>query len=205
MGLVSAGPIQTFHHRKWRYCSRAAALGKLPDRFLDLNKQGYCWRLERNIWQPIKTAGWVVITMKDSHLKNISWTRKVIIKVGNPLLADSDELVILDTRNGIDIRTISVCLGMEQLVKYWKKVITDHTRDVPDPIKINNLPLFNCSQLKTKGKANGPDNYHYSRMMSLYYLICILLHSKARLTIDFFLQPREWITVSPVHCLMLGH
>ena len=83
----------------------------------------------------------------------------VLDELGNPFLDDSQDLLVLDTK---DIMEQSVketvkkveTIGKEQFSKYVKERLTDCTVPVTEAISKNNLPLFSLSSIKLPSRKN---------------------------------------------------
>ena len=79
--------------------------------------------------------------------------------MGNPFLDDSQDLLVVDTK---DIMEQSVketvkkveTIGKEQFSKYVKERLTDCTVPVTETISKNNLPLFSRSSIKLPSRKN---------------------------------------------------
>lgn len=91
--------------------------------------------------------------------KDIKSLTSVLEELGNPFLDDSQDLLVLDTK---DIMEQSVketvkkveTIGKEQFSKYVKERLTDCTVPVTETISKNNLPLFSRSSIKLPSRKN---------------------------------------------------
>ena len=98
-----------------------------------------------------------VLSTQKTFKEEVMSLVQVFNELGNPFLDDSDELMVLDTRNVLDesvVKTVRTIynVGKDQYNEYHKEVITNCTRSIHDPIKKNAFPLFSRPQPKSKGK-----------------------------------------------------
>lgn len=76
--------------------------------------------------------------------------------MGNPFLDDTNELLMLDTRNVIDESVVKrQSIYTVESLGNNESVIKDRTCSIHDSIKKNSLPLFRCPTPKTKKKQAG--------------------------------------------------
>ncbi len=79
--------------------------------------------------------------------------------MGNPFTEESDELLTLDMANVMDesvvetVRTVEA-VGKKQFQTYYKSVLVDCTSSIHEPIKKNNLSLFERPKPKSKSKQS---------------------------------------------------
>ena len=102
----------------------------------------------------------IVKSEKSSHLqheqshsaqllfqKQVNNLTEVISTMGNPFKEDSNELIVLDTRNCADDAVVSTVktieeLGFNQYQQYVVNVIKNQSTSIHHPIKRNSLPLL---------------------------------------------------------------
>ncbi len=112
----------------------------------------------------------IVKSEKSSHLqheqshsaqllfqKQVNNLTEVISTMGNPFKEDSNELIVLDTRNCADDAVVSTVktieeLGFNQYQQYVVNVIKNQSTSIHHPIKRNSLPLLKRPLSKGKKK-----------------------------------------------------
>ena len=78
--------------------------------------------------------------------------------MGNPFCEDSKDLLVLDSRDLADTAVINTLhqieqLGQEQYDTYVSERLIYQTKPITDPIKRNNLPLFNRPSVRQKSRT----------------------------------------------------
>ena len=78
--------------------------------------------------------------------------------MGNPFIDDSNDLLVLDTRDLADPAVINTMrnlekTGQKQYETFVNERLVNQSRPVNDPIKRNNLPLFSRPPVRDKSKA----------------------------------------------------
>lgn len=84
----------------------------------------------------------------DNLLQPCVTLSSVIEEMGNPFTDDSNDLLVLDTRDLADPAIIDIMrekTGQEQYDTFVTERLVPQNRDVKDPIKRNNGPLFQLS------------------------------------------------------------
>ena len=82
----------------------------------------------------------------------------VIDEMGNPFPENSNDVLVLDSRDLADPAVIDTLrqiksLGQEQYDTYVNDSLVNQTKPFTDPIKRNNLPLFSRPPVREKLKA----------------------------------------------------
>ena len=91
--------------------------------------------------------------------RTLNQLTSVLEEFGNPFLGDSQDLLVLDTK---DIMEQSVketvkkvgTIGKEQFSKYVRERLTDCAVPVTETTGKNNLPLFSRSSIKLPSRKN---------------------------------------------------
>lgn len=92
-----------------------------------------------------------------SFVKDVQSLVSVIEDMGNPFMEETNELLVLDTRDIADtavvktVRTIEA-VGQEQYETFRNERITNNKKSLYDPIKRNKLPLFKTPLKKVPSK-----------------------------------------------------
>ncbi|KAJ8394095.1 hypothetical protein AAFF_G00049000 [Aldrovandia affinis] len=83
---------------------------------------------------------------------------RVMGKMGNPFCEDSKDLLVLDSRDLADPAVINTLhqiekLGQEQYDTYVNERLVHQTKPITDPIKRNNLHIFNQPPVREKSRT----------------------------------------------------
>ncbi|VDI13834.1 Hypothetical predicted protein [Mytilus galloprovincialis] len=110
------------------------------------------------------------LSFQESFRNDIVSLYDVIDDLGNPFLETSKDLLVLDSKNIVDISVVKTVntiesLGQEQFEKYTKERLVDRTTSVFDTIKRNKLPLF---QTPPPAKKNVYDRSQANGFEKLY-------------------------------------
>ena len=93
-----------------------------------------------------------------SFTKDVKSLISVIDDMGNPFTDESGDLLVLDTKNLADASVVKTVeeietLGQEQFETFVKERLSEEkTKNMHDPIKKNNLPLFRSPRQKEPSK-----------------------------------------------------
>ena len=90
--------------------------------------------------------------------RDITSLTDAIEEMGNPSAEISKDLLVLDSRDIADPAVIDTLrqiksLGQEQYDTYVNERLVSQTKPITDPIKRNNLPLFNRPPVREKSRA----------------------------------------------------
>ena len=90
--------------------------------------------------------------------RDITSLTDAIEEMGNPSAEISNDLLVLDSRDLADPAVIDTLrqiksLGQEQYDTYVNERVVSQTKPITDPIKRNNLPLFNRPPVREKSRA----------------------------------------------------
>ncbi|CAG2210265.1 unnamed protein product [Mytilus edulis] len=115
----------------------------------------------------------------------------VIDDLGNPFLETSKDLLVLDSKNIVDISVVKTVntiesLGQEQFEKYTKERLVDRTTSVFDTIKRNKLPLFQTPPPAKKTSTTDHKLMALKSNCSLFSRLYIACQSRDGNLDDFF-------------------
>ena len=82
--------------------------------------------------------------------QNVKSLTETLEDVGNPFTEDSSDLLVLDSRNIMDVAVANTVQQIEQIEYecYVEERLVKQTTSIMDPIKCNNLHLFCRSSSK---------------------------------------------------------
>ena len=94
------------------------------------------------------------MSVQASFAQYVSFLVRVIEELGNPFEEESQDLIVLDTKeiaNPAVVQTVRNAkkIGQEQFDTFTKEYLIDSTKLIDDPIHRNKLPLFSTSTCKT--------------------------------------------------------
>ena len=94
------------------------------------------------------------MSVQASFAQYVSSPVRVIEELGNPFEEESQDLIVLDTKeiaNPAVVQTVRNAkkIGQEQFDTFTKEYLIDSTKSIDDPIHRNKLPLFSTSTCKT--------------------------------------------------------
>ncbi|CAG2231325.1 unnamed protein product [Mytilus edulis] len=115
----------------------------------------------------------------------------VIDDLGNPFLETSKDLLVLDSKNIVDISVVKTVntiesLGQEQFEKYTKERLVDRTTSVFDTIKRNKLPLLQTPPPAKKSSTTDHKLMALKSNCSLFSRLYIACQSRDGNLDDFF-------------------
>ena len=90
--------------------------------------------------------------------RDVKRLANTIEEMGNPFTENSNDLLVLDSRDLADPAVINTVrqiekLGQEQYDVYVSERLVSQTKPISDPIKKNNLPLFSRPPVRAKTKS----------------------------------------------------
>ncbi|KAJ8385835.1 hypothetical protein AAFF_G00181910 [Aldrovandia affinis] len=93
-----------------------------------------------------------------SFARDVRALTRVMGKMGNPFCEDSKDLLVLDSRDLADPAVINTLhqiekLGQEQYDTYVNERLVHQTKPITDPIKRNNLHIFNRPPVREKSRT----------------------------------------------------
>lgn len=85
--------------------------------------------------------------IQSAFARDVRSLTEVFEEMGNPFLEDSEDLLVLDSRNIADVAVSDAMkeieeLGLDQYEAYVEERLVKQTKTIADPIKRNNLHLF---------------------------------------------------------------
>ena len=91
--------------------------------------------------------------------KDVRSLKAVMEVMGNPFLELSQDLLVLDTKDIMDVSVAETVrkverLGREQYDIFINERLNQNSKPFTDTIPKNKLPLFSCPLVKTKSKHN---------------------------------------------------
>ena len=97
-------------------------------------------------------------SMQMTFFNQVKALSNVIEDMGNPFIDESDDLLVLDTRDLADPSVVNTMrnlkkTGQEQYDTFVTERLVTQTRPVNDPIKRNNFPLFSRPPIREKSRA----------------------------------------------------
>lgn len=111
--------------------------------------------------------------------KDVKSLTSVFEELGNPFLEESQELLVLDTKDIMDqsvVNTVNrvVELGQEQYTTFIQERLLDQTKRITDPLPRNQLPLFStpASKRPAKGKLEIASLKNDCNLFSRLYVAC---------------------------------
>ncbi|CAG2187553.1 unnamed protein product [Mytilus edulis] len=98
-----------------------------------------------------------VKSRQDTFARQVKAFCSVLEEMGNPFMEQSDDLLILDTRDIVDPRVAETVrkveeIGKEQFNKFVTERLQSNTKSIYEPIKQNKLFMFSRQQPKTDSK-----------------------------------------------------
>ena len=118
------------------------------------------------------------VSVQASFAQYVSSLVRVIEELGNPFEEESQDLIVLDTKeiaNPAVVQTVRNAkkIGQEQFDTFTKECLIDRTKSIDDPIHRNKLPLFSTSTCKTsKGKQQLTSLKSDVQLFSRLYIGC---------------------------------
>ncbi|VDI74380.1 Hypothetical predicted protein, partial [Mytilus galloprovincialis] len=131
------------------------------------------------------------LSFQESFRNDIVSLYDVIDDLGNPFLETSKDLLVLDSKNIVDISVVKTVntiesLGQEQFEKYTKERLVDRTTSVFDTIKRNKLPLFQTPPPAKKTSTTDHKLMALKSNCSLFSRLYIACQSRDGNLDDFF-------------------
>ena len=111
-------------------------------------------------------------------ISNVKELVATIAEMGNPFQEDSTDLMTLDSRevmSGTVVETVKNIeqIGKSQYTQYIEERLYHHTKAIAEPIKKNNLPLFNNRPAKnSKSKSQVASLKNDCILFSRLYIAC---------------------------------
>ncbi|CAC5355831.1 unnamed protein product [Mytilus coruscus] len=131
------------------------------------------------------------LDITESFRNDIVSLYDVIDDLGNPFLETSKDLLVLDSKNIVDISIVKTVytiesLGQEQFEKYLKERLVDRTTSVFDKLKRNKLPLFQTPPSAKKTSTIDHKLMSLKGNCSLFSRLYIACQSRDGNLDDFF-------------------
>ncbi|CAG2218094.1 unnamed protein product [Mytilus edulis] len=158
---------------------------------IKLNLQKYSSFLEVKKSASNKLHHEQTLSVQESFRNDIVSLYGVIDDLGNPFLETSKDLLVLDSKNIVDISVVKTVntiesLGQEQFEKYTKERLVDRTTSVFDTIKRNKLPLFQTPPPAKKTSTTDHKLMALKSNCSLFSRLYIACQSRDGNLDDFF-------------------
>ncbi|XP_076078833.1 uncharacterized protein LOC143048849 [Mytilus galloprovincialis] len=98
-----------------------------------------------------------VESKQKAFVKQVIALTATIEEMGNPFLEESEDLLVLDTRDIVDPKVANTVRNIEQIGndkyhEYVRERLDKRTRPLSDPIKQNKLHLFRRQELRSESK-----------------------------------------------------
>ena len=93
--------------------------------------------------------------IQSAFARDVQSLTEVFEEMGNPFLEDSEDLLVLDSRNIVHVAVSDAIkeieqLGIDQYEAYVEERLVKQTKAIADPIKRNNLHLFSRPPVQRK-------------------------------------------------------
>ena len=118
-----------------------------------------------------------IVSVQASFAQYVSSLVRVIEELGNPFEEESQDLIVLDTKEIANPAVVQMVrnakkIGQEQFDTFTKECLID-SKSIDDPIHRNKLPLFSTSTCKTsKGKQQLTSLKSDVQLFSRLYIGC---------------------------------
>lgn len=120
-----------------------------------------------------------------AFLKDVRSLVTVIEEMGNPFLEESQDLLVLDTRDIMDASVVEIvrkieALGEEQYNKFVEERLIQSTKPIMEPLHKNKLALFSCPSVKSLPSKQKMQVKSLKNDCPLLTFVCILSNQRWR-------------------------